>query len=76
MKLLAGKNAIVTEQRANSEAIAVQLSEHGANVAFTYISDSSAEKASVLEAKLIALGVEAKSYKPMQRFQSVRKRCQ
>lgn len=64
MKLLEGKSAIVTgAARGIGEAIAIKLAEHGANVAFTYVSDSSAEKASALKAKLTALGVKAKAYK-------------
>lgn len=64
MKLLEGKSAIVTgAARGIGEAIAIKLAEHGASVAFTYVSDSSAEKASALEAKLTALGVKAKAYK-------------
>jgi 3-oxoacyl-[acyl-carrier protein] reductase len=63
MKLLEGKTAIVTgAARGIGEAIALKFAEHGANVAFTYVSDSSAEKAKVLEEKLVALGVKAKSY--------------
>ena len=64
MKLLEGKTAIVTgAARGIGEAIALKFAEHGANVAFSYVSDSSAEKAAVLEEKLKALGVKAKSYK-------------
>jgi 3-oxoacyl-[acyl-carrier protein] reductase len=64
MKLLEGKNAIVTgAARGIGEAIAIKFAEHGANVAFTYVSDSSAEKAAVLQTKLQALGVKAKAYK-------------
>ena len=63
MKLLEGKTAIVTgAARGIGEAIAIKFAEHGANVAFTYVSDSSAEKAKALEEKLIALGVKAKAY--------------
>jgi 3-oxoacyl-[acyl-carrier protein] reductase len=63
MNLLQGKTAIVTgAARGIGEAIAIKFAEHGCNVAFTYISDSSAAKAEVLEQKLIALGVKAKSY--------------
>ncbi|GAB2841600.1 beta-ketoacyl-ACP reductase [Ferruginibacter profundus] len=63
MKLLEGKTAIVTgAARGIGEAIALKFAEHGANVAFTYVSDSSAEKAKVLQEKLVALGVKAKSY--------------
>jgi 3-oxoacyl-[acyl-carrier protein] reductase len=64
MKLLEGKVAIVTgAARGIGEAIALKFAEQGANVAFSYVSDSSAEKAAVLEEKLKALGVKAKSYK-------------
>ena len=64
MKLLEGKSAIVTgAARGIGEAIAIKLAEHGANVAFTFVSDSSAERASALEAKLTALGIKAKAYK-------------
>jgi 3-oxoacyl-[acyl-carrier protein] reductase len=64
MKLLEGKTAIVTgAARGIGEAIALKFAEEGANIAFTYVSDSSAEKASALEQKLTALGVKAKSYK-------------
>ncbi len=63
MKLLEGKTAIVTgASRGIGEAIALKFAEQGAHVAFTYISDSSAERASALEARLIALGVKAKAY--------------
>jgi len=63
MKLLAGKTAIVTGgARGIGEAVAIKFAEQGANVAFTYISDSSAEKAKALEEKLIALGIKAKAY--------------
>ena len=64
MKLLENKVAIVTgAARGIGEAIALKLVEHGASVAFTYVSDSSAEKAAALESKLQALGVKAKAYK-------------
>lgn len=63
MKLLAGKTAIVTgAARGIGEAVAIKFAEHGANVAFTYVSDSSAERAKVLEEKLTAMGVKAKAY--------------
>lgn len=63
MKLLENKTAIVTgAARGIGEAIAIKFAEQGANVAFTYISDSSAEKAAALEQKLTALGVKAKAY--------------
>jgi 3-oxoacyl-[acyl-carrier protein] reductase len=64
MKLLENKTAIITgAARGIGEAIAIKFAEQGCNVAFTYVSDSSTEKATALEAKLTALGVKAKSYK-------------
>ena len=64
MKLLEGKVAIVTgAARGIGEAIALKFAEQGAHIAFTYVSDSSAEKAAALEEKLKALGVNVKSYK-------------
>jgi 3-oxoacyl-[acyl-carrier protein] reductase len=63
-KLLENKVAIVTgAARGIGEGIALKFAAHGAHVAFTYVSDSSAEKAKALEDKLIALGVKAKAYK-------------
>lgn len=63
MKLLDNKVAIVTgAARGIGEAIALKLAEHGAHVAFTYVSDSSAEKAKALQQKIEALGVKAKAY--------------
>lgn len=64
MKLLEGKVAIVTgAARGIGASIALKFAEHGADVAFTYVSDGSAEKAAALEAQLVALGVKGKSYK-------------
>ncbi len=64
MKLLDGKVAIVTgAARGIGEAIALKFAEHGAAVAFTYVSDSSAEKAAALEEKLKGFGVRAKAWK-------------
>jgi len=64
MKLLENKVAIVTgAARGIGEAIAIKFAEHGAHVAFTYVSDGSAEKAKALEERLTALGVKAKAYK-------------
>src|SRR6185436_12474027 len=64
MKLLDNKVAIVTgAARGIGEAIATKFAEQGASVAFTYVSDSSAEKAAALETKLKGLGVKAKAYK-------------
>lgn len=63
MKLLAGKVAIVTgAARGIGASIVLKFAEHGADVAFTYVSDSSAEKAAALEAQAAALGVKAKAY--------------
>jgi 3-oxoacyl-[acyl-carrier protein] reductase len=63
MKLLSGKVAIVTgAARGIGAAIALKLAEQGANIAFTYVSDSSAEKAAALETAIIGLGVKAKAY--------------
>lgn len=64
MKLLEGRVAIVTgAARGIGASIVLKLAEHGADVAFTYVSDSSAEKAAALEVQLQALGVKAKAYK-------------
>lgn len=64
MKLLDNKVAIVTgAARGIGEGIALKFAQQGAHVAFTYVSDSSAEKAASLEEKLKALGVKAKAYK-------------
>jgi 3-oxoacyl-[acyl-carrier protein] reductase len=64
MKLLEGKTAIITgAARGIGEAIAIKFAEQGCNIAFTYVSDSSIDKATALEAKLTALGVKAKGYK-------------
>jgi len=63
MKLLDGKNAIITgAARGIGEGIAVKFAEHGCNVAFTYVSDGSAGKAKALESKLTGMGVKAKAY--------------
>jgi 3-oxoacyl-[acyl-carrier protein] reductase len=62
MKLLENKTAIVTgASRGIGEGIALKLAEHGANIAFTYV--SSDEKAKALEEKLQSFGIKAKAYK-------------
>jgi 3-oxoacyl-[acyl-carrier protein] reductase len=64
MKLLENKVAIITgAARGIGEGVALKFAEHGADIAFTYVSDSSAEKAAALEEKCKALGVNCKGYK-------------
>jgi 3-oxoacyl-[acyl-carrier protein] reductase len=64
MKLLEGKVAIVTgAARGIGEAIAIQMAEQGAHIAFSYVSESSAEKALALEQRLQSMGVKAKAWK-------------
>lgn len=60
MKLLQGKVAVITgAARGIGEAVALKFAEQGANIAFTYISDSSAEKAAALVHKIEVLGTKA-----------------
>jgi len=62
MKLLEGKNAIITgASRGIGTGIAKVFAEHGANVAFTY--SSSEAPALALEKELVAKGIKAKAYK-------------
>ena len=62
MKLLEGKNAIITgASRGIGSGIAQVFAKHGANVAFTY--SSSEAPALALEKELNAYGVKAKAYK-------------
>jgi 3-oxoacyl-[acyl-carrier protein] reductase len=64
MQLLQNKVVIVTgAARGIGEGIALKLAEQGAHIAFTYVSESSAEKAAALQEKLTALGVQAKAYR-------------
>lgn len=64
MKLLENKVAIITgAARGIGEAIALKFAEHGAHIAFTYVNDSSAEKAKALEEKIKTQAVKCKSYK-------------
>ncbi len=61
--MLKNKVCIVTgAARGIGEAIAVKFAEYGAHIAFTYVSDSSRDKAYSLENKLISMGVKAKAY--------------
>lgn len=64
MKLVENKVAIVTgAARGIGEGVALKLAEHGAHIAFTYVSESSAQRAADLEERLKALGVKAKAYR-------------
>ena len=61
MKLLQGKNAIITgASRGIGRGIALIYASHGANVAFTF--SSSFEAAKTLENELNGLGIKAKGY--------------
>jgi len=63
MKLLQDRVAIVTgADRGIGEAIALKLAEHGAHIAFTYVSDSSAERAASLVSRLGDMGVKARAW--------------
>ncbi|MCU0356816.1 MAG: 3-oxoacyl-[acyl-carrier-protein] reductase [Cyclobacteriaceae bacterium] len=62
MKLLQGKNALVTgASKGIGRSIALKFAEQGANVAFTYL--SSVEQGQALEAELAAFGIKAKGYR-------------
>lgn len=62
MKLLEGKNALITgASKGIGRAIALQYASHGANVAFTYL--SSVEQGQALEKELQGKGVKAKGYR-------------
>jgi 3-oxoacyl-[acyl-carrier protein] reductase len=62
MKLLEGKNAIITGgSRGIGKGIAEIFAQHGANVAFTYA--SSVRAANELEEQLSKTGIKAKGYK-------------
>ena len=62
MKLLEGKVALVTgASKGIGRSIAFKYAEHGAAVAFTYL--SSVEKGEALVAELEAFGVRAKGYR-------------
>lgn len=63
MKLLQDRVAIVTgAARGIGEAIALKLAEHGAHIAFTYVSDSSADRAAALVTRLSEMGVRARAW--------------
>src|SRR5882762_7747086 len=62
MKLLQGKNALITgASKGIGRSIAIKFAEQGANVAFTYL--SSVEQGQALEKELSAKGVKAKAYR-------------
>lgn len=62
MKLLDNKVALITgATRGIGRGIAIKFAQHGANIAFTYL--SSAEKAQALEKELQAFGIKAKGYR-------------
>lgn len=62
MKLLEGKTALVTgASKGIGKAIARKFAEHGANVAFTYL--SSVEQGQALEAELQAFDTRVKGYR-------------
>ncbi len=63
MKLLEGRTTVITgATRGIGEGIALKFSEHGANVAFTYVSDKSTEKALALQEHLRSIGIKAMAY--------------
>jgi len=62
MKLLEGKTALITgASRGIGHGIALKFAEHGANIAFTYL--SSIEKGQALEKELESYGIKAKGYR-------------
>lgn len=62
MKLLEGKTALITgASKGIGRKLAEKFVEHGANVAFTYL--SSVEKGQALEAGLSSSGVKVKGYR-------------
>ena len=62
MKLLEGKTALITgASKGIGRTIAAKFAEHGANVAFTYL--SSVEKGQALEQELQAHGTQVKGYR-------------
>ncbi|MGV8879353.1 MAG: 3-oxoacyl-[acyl-carrier-protein] reductase [Sphingobacteriaceae bacterium] len=62
MKLLEGKTALITgASKGIGRKIAEKFAEHGANVAFTYL--SSVEKGEALERELQSFGTKVKGYR-------------
>ncbi len=62
MKLLNGKTALITgASKGIGRGIALKFAEHGANVAFTYLTN--VEKGQTLEKKLEAMGIKAKGFR-------------
>lgn len=62
MKLLEGKVALITgASRGIGKGIAEKFAQHGASIAFTYL--SSVEKGKALEEELAAYGIKAKGYR-------------
>jgi 3-oxoacyl-[acyl-carrier protein] reductase len=62
MKLLEGKTALITgASKGIGRTIAEKFAEHGANVAFTYL--SSVEKGQALEQELQSYGTQVKGYR-------------
>ena len=62
MKLLEGKNALITgASKGIGRSIAIRFARQGANVGFTYL--SSIEQGLALENELIACGIKAKGYR-------------
>lgn len=62
MKLLEGKTALITgASKGIGRKIAEKFAEHGANVAFTYL--SSVEKGQALEKELQSAGTQVKGYR-------------
>lgn len=63
MKLLDQKVAVITGgSRGIGEAIVKKFAEHGAHIAFTYISHNSAERSAALVSYCESMGVKAKAY--------------
>lgn len=64
MKLVEGKVALITgATRGIGRGIVMKFAEHGANVAFTYVTESSEAKAKELVEEASKLGVKVKAYR-------------